>query len=290
MRKRTIWLLALSCAIIASALFLLKKYELVQMQNTVDIATLNDTKVICLDSLEYIELPSQIDDENALTVTGLSIDEINQTWFIGNYGKKQKDDTNFNPSIVNVTSDFSMINYVIPFNENQKVDIQGVAYDKTNSSLWYTDGENIINCNSNTGEEISRFSIGEYSKYKANGICIDPENDTVWVLCMYKYLLHYDKDGTLLDELICEYIGQDHIYMDTEGQIYISVGTDYQNENNYVICIDQEANIQKIYQVNGSYAIEGIVLIDDKLYVLNDGIYHESKIKKNYIQVYDIER
>lgn len=290
MRKRIIWVIVLSCVIIASALFLLKKYEQKQLQNTVDVAALNGIPVICLDPIEYIELPSQLDNGYALTATGLSIDEINQTWFIGNYGKGEKGDADFYPSIVNVAADFSTINYTIPFDGDEEVDIQGIAYDKANSSLWYTNGGDVINCNSSTGEEINRFSIGEYSNYKANGICIDSQDGTLWILCMYKYLLHFDKDGTMLDEFDCGYIGQDHICMDEDGQLYISVGTDYQGENNYVVCMDREANIQTIYQVNGSYAIEGIALIEGELYVVNDGIYHESKIRKNYIQIYDIQR
>ena len=288
--RKIIWALFLSCVIAASAIFFFKKYKHGQLQNTVDIITLNNIPVVYLDPLEYIELPSQIDNGYALTVTGLSIDEVNQTWFIGNYGKEQKNSTDFHPSIVNTAGDFSTINYAIFFEENEKIDIQGVAYDKKNSSLWYTNGENVINCDSFTGKELGGFSIGEYSKYKANGICIDSEDGTIWVLCMYKYLLHFDKYGTLLEEINCEFIGQDHICMDSEGRLYISVGMDYNGENNYVVCMDQDANIQCIYQVKGSYAIEGVVVTNDRLYVVNDGIYHESLISKNYIQIYDIQR
>lgn len=290
MRKRTIELSALMCLLLILSLFLWKKYEQNQMQNMIDVSDIKNVPVICLEPLEYIEMPSQTDNGHALTCTGLCYDKIGQTWFIGNYGREKSDDKDFYPSIVNVSADFYEINYTIPFDGGDQVDIQGVAYDKETSSLWYTNGEQVINCDPITGEEISRFSIGDYSKYKANGICLDLKDGTLWILCRYKFLLHFSKDGTLIDKVICEYLDQDHICMDDDGLLYISIGADYQGENNYVLCMDREANIQKLYQMKESYAIEGIVLLDNRLYVVNDGIYHESKIKKNYIQIYDIQK
>lgn len=290
MKKRAIGVSILICLLLASSLFLWKKYEQNQMKNIIDISDIKDVPLIRLEPLEYIELPSQIDNGYPLTCTGLCYDKTGQTWGIGNYGREKRGDKDFYPSIVNVSADFSEINYVISLDRDDQVDIQGVAYDEETSSLWYTNGERVINCDPITGEEICGFTIGDYSKFKANGICFDSKDQTLWVLCKYKYLLHFSKDGTLIDEVVCEYLNQDHIYMDDDGLLYISVGADYQGEKNYVLCMDREANIQKLYQVKGSYAIEGIVLMDNRLYVVNDGIYHESKIKKNYIQIYDIQK
>ena len=290
MRKRRIEVSVLICLLLVLSLFLWKKYEQNQMRNMIDVSDIKNVPVICLEPLEYIELPSQTDNGHALTCTGLCYDKIGQTWFIGNYGREKRGEKDFFPSIVSVSADFSEINYAISLDGGNQVDVQGVAYDRENSSLWYTNGEQIINCSPITGEAISGFSIGDYGKYKANGICLDSEDGTLWILCRYKYLLHFSKDGTLIDEVICEYLDQDHICMGDDGLLYISVGADYQGENNYLLCMDREANIQKLYQVRESYAIEGIVLLDNRLYVVNDGIYHESKIKKNYIQVYNIRK
>lgn len=41
-----------------------------------------------------------------------------------------------------------------------------------------------------------------------------------------------------------------------------------------------------VYRVNESYAVEGILVKDSTLFVVNDGIYHEAKIKNNYVQEY----
>lgn len=36
------------------------------------------------------------------------------------------------------------------------------------------------------------------------------------------------------------------------------------------------------------FAIEGIIVIDDKMYILNDGKYHKAKMQDSYIAVYDL--
>ena len=289
MKKITKLVISISI-IFAVILAFIINYKQASLKNTVDLSALKDVPVTCLEPTEYIELPDQIDSTYALTPTGLCFDEVNKEYFVGNYGKAKKEDAQSQPSIVNFSHNFSDVNYTILLDEGKEIDIQGVTYDKTNSTLWYTDGEYIVNCDSYSGEEIRRFSIGIYSKYKPNGLCIDTKNDSLWVLCMYKYLLHFDKNGNLLGKFKCEYIGQDHICIDTDGLLYISAGTDYHGDNNFVICMDREANILMIYRVKESYAIEGIALHDKKLYVVNDGIYHEAKIRKNYVQVYDMTR
>lgn len=259
-----------------------------QLKNTIDVANIDDVQITELNAIGYVKLPSQIDNGYALTPTGICFDKRTESYFVANYGKATKDDKNFNPSIVSFSKDFSKINFVLYLDNTDDIDIQGIAFDDLNSSLWYTDGNDVINCDSANGEEISRFSIGEFQKYKANGICINTEDNTLWVLCSSEYILHFDKNGTLLGAIKCDYLGQDHIFMDESGIILISAGIDYNGNDNYVIRMDQNANILEIFKVKDSYAIEGIAVIDGKLYVMNDGIYHNAKIEANYVQIYDI--
>lgn len=68
--------------------------------------------------------------------------------------------------------------------------------------------------------------------------------------------------------------------------IYISAGVDYQGNNNFVICLSKDMERKFVYRVNESYAVEGILVKDSTLFVVNDGIYHEAKIKNNYVQEY----
>ena len=287
MKKKIIAMLLCVCLIVVvtSALFLI--YQRDHLKNTVDVSKLNNVKIVDLEPIEYIELPSTLDNGAALTATGISCDRNSNTLFIGNYGKASSEDSDIYPSIISVSQNSFNVNGYIHF-DMDSIDIQGIAFDVTNNSFWYTNGDSVINCSTLDASELSSFSLDKYSKYKANGICIDANDDSLWVLCLYKYLLNYDKKGNLLKVLDCEYIGQDHIWSDSNGLLYISAGVDYNGENNYIICINKTTEIKAIYRVKGSYAIEGILILDDDLYVVNDGIYHDAKIGKNYIQIYNI--
>lgn len=287
MKKRIIAIMLCVCLIVVVTSVLLLIYQRNHLKNIVDVSKLNNVKIVDLEPIEYIELPSTLDNGAALTATGISCDRNSNALFIGNYGKASSEDSDIYPSIISVSQDSFNVNGYIHF-DMDSIDIQGIAFDVTNNSFWYTNGGSVINCSALDASELSSFSLDKYSKYKANGICIDANDDSLWVLCLYKYLLNYDKKGNLLKVLDCEYIGQDHICSDNNGLLYISAGVDYSGENNYIICIDKNAEIKTIYRAKGSYAIEGVLILDDDLYIVNDGIYHDAKIRENYIQIYNI--
>ena len=275
------------CIVTMVIIMIFDLYNRNQTKNTIDISTLNDVTIVDLEPTEYVELPTQLDNGAALTATGVSFNRNNGFYYIGNYGKSTIDDSKFYPSIISMPNDFSCVDRVIHLN-SESIDVQGIAYDEMTDSFWYTNGDSVINCDALDAREISRFSLGKYSKYKANGICIDTDDSSIWILCMYKYLINYGRDGEIKCVIQSEYIGQDHIFMDSKGMLYISIGNDYNGENNFVLCMDKEANIKTLYRVKKSYAIEGILVLNNNLYVVNDGIYHDAKIRSNYIQIYRI--
>lgn len=264
-------------------------YKIHCLRTSVNVADLTDVNILNLESEKYIELPARTKNGYAMTITGISYNKRDDCFYIGNYGKALKDDKEIHPSIEEMDSEFLEISDEIFFLDDN-LDIQGIAYDEINDSIWYTNGKNIVNYSIDKKETINNFALGKYAKYKANGICIDNRDGSLWVLCMYKYLLNYKKDGSLIESYNCDYIGQDHICMDENGKIYISVGIDYQGNDNFVVSFDKNFNIDTVYRVHESYAIEGIIVIDSKLYVVNDGIYHEAKINKNYIQEYSLHK
>ena len=70
----------------------------------------------------------------------------------------------------------------------------------------------------------------------------------------------------------------------------MTVGDDYAGEDNFLVEIDiRNKNSTIKCRIQESYAIEGCIVIDKKLYVVNDGLYHNAKIKKSYISVYDFK-
>lgn len=281
-KKRYTVILVIVCIIVFALILVMHNRY---MKNSIDLSQLSNTEITELHSIKYIELPSKTEKGHVFTATGISYDpKINQ-FLIGNYGKANRKNSDSNPSIINMDFEFSQITKELYFDNQEKV-IQGIAYDEFNDSIWYTDGNMVINSTKDRDGIISSFDIGKYSKYQANGICIDARDNSLWVLCMYHYLLNFKKDGSLINAYECDYIGQDHICIDEEGNIYISAGIDYDGSDNFVVCFSEDIKPKKIYRVNGSYAIEGILVMDSKLYVVNDGIYHDAKIKNNYIQEY----
>ena len=253
-------------------------------KNTRDIGR-EYLEIITLDFDQIIELPD-IDNENlGFTCTGLTYDKNHNTFWIGNYGKLTNKETESHPSIIQVSSDFKSIVSQI-FIEDYKADIQGVSYDDTTDTLWYSDGYNVNNCDLE-GNILKRISLGKYESFKPNGVLYDNISNSVWVLCFYKYLLNYSCEGELLNCYKSNYIGQDHLAMDSEGNIYFSAGVDYSGDNNYVVCYEKNKNkLRKAYRVLGSYSVEGICFLNNYLYIANDGYYHDAFDNRNIIVTY----
>lgn len=239
-----------------------------------------------LDILHMIDIPdiNESDTKLGFTCTGITYDSNDDAYWFGNYGKLLKDSPKFNPSLVEISSDLKTVIKQIPIKGN--VDIQGIAYDKASDSLWFSNGNEIINI-SKEGSVIDKFTLGKYQKNKPNGVAYDENTDSIWILCTTGYLLNYDKEGNLLSVHPCGFIGQDHITMDSYGNIWISAGIDYFGEQNYILRYDTVSDkCIYYYQLLSAYAIEGIYFQGEKLLVVNDGYYHEAQIRKNYIGIY----
>ena len=124
-------------------------------------------------------------------------------------------------------------------------------------------------------------------KYKSNGICVD--GDSIWVLCYSKYLLKYNKNGELLEKISFDYKDQDMITL-YEDQLLITVGADYNGDNNFILSYNLKTKETTVkFKVLGSYAVEGVTVLDGELYIANDGLFHDAKIKSSYIVKYNID-
>lgn len=221
------------------------------------------------------------------TCTGLTWDDNDKTFWIGDYGAMSNKDTP-SPRVVEVSRDLSEIVKLVDLSEVLSSDdnLQGIAYDELTNSLWLAVGDTVKNI-SKDGALIFEFDLGKYTKYKSNGICVDETDDSLWVLCRTKYLLHYDKSGNLIKEYQFNYKDQDQIFL-YDGMMLVTVGADYTGEENYIVSINIEnGNISVPYQISEAYAVEGICVVEDKMYIANDGLYHDAKIKESYISVFE---
>lgn len=50
-----------------------------------------------------------------------------------------------------------------------------------------------------------------------------------------------------------------------------------------------KGEVEGVVKLKDFYAIEGITIVDDKIYVANEGYYHKAKLPRNVIQVYGKE-
>lgn len=227
--------------------------------------------------------------ERNFTCTGLTFDTDKDTFWIADYGAMNSED-NPEPRLIEVNKEWTHVVSTISLNNivDSNANVQGVCYDSSNESLWFATGDKIINI-SKEGHEIGSIKLGPYAKYKANGVTYNPTDNSLWVLCYEKYLLNYSKDGHLLSRIKMNLQDQDQIYMLNEHELIVTVGADYNGTNNFIVKVNiSSGEISVWYQVVGSYAVEGVCVVDDNLYIANDGLYHNAKIKKSYISIYNL--
>lgn len=222
-----------------------------------------------------------------ITCTGLTFDTNDESFWIADYGKSYNNSVN-KPRLIEVDRELKHVIKIIKLDKinSNNFNLQGITYDSYSDNLALATGEYIyiIDKNSNI---IKKINLGKYKRYLANGISYDTTNDTIWTLMYSKYLLHYDKNGKLLNKIKFNYKNQDHIYV-KDNTLYASIGADYTGNNNFVLKYDLlQKKATDVYRVENSYAIEGIYLLNNKLYVVNDGYFHSAKIKKSYINIYN---
>lgn len=202
-------------------------------------------------------------------------------------GIKTPDDIDsIESSIVVVSDDFKSLKYVIPLYENfpSMKDVQGVAYNHNDNTLWICSfGENKVHHITSSGSHISSIDIN-----KPTGIAYDPKQECLWILT-YSQLLKVKADGEFIRTFNVAIEGQDQLcYDEANSRLLMTVGLNYHGTN-YVYEIDiKTGNINLLYKLEDSYAIEGIALYNGFMYIANDGMYHSARIPVNQINRYNI--
>ncbi len=253
-----------------------------------DIVVKEDNTTITLNPNETIFL-EDITQSN-FTCTGIAYDNLTNTFWIADYGAENKDKP-LNPRLIQLDEKLSEIYSIIDLANfmNDDFNIQGITYDTSSDSIWIAVGKSIINIDKK-GNLLNAIDLKDYAKYSSNGIAYDKNNDTIWILFYKKYLLNIDKNGEVLLKQKVNLKDQDHIFLNDEGNLMATVGADYYGENNYIVDINKATGeIGVKYKIIASYAVEGLCILNNKLYVVNDGFYHNAKINKSYIQIYNLE-
>lgn len=232
---------------------------------------------------EIINIPSNSKSIVGFTCTGLCWNENERLFYVGNAGKKQPTDKEFEAGIAILNENFDSIVDEIKCYQNysQMRDVQGVCI-ATDGSIWFCSyGENLVRHIDREGNDIGFIEIKAPS-----GIAFDNRTDTLWILTDRK-LYHVDTLGNVLDTIRLSLRGQDQLCIDCEKDImYVSVGLNYHGDS-YIYAVNLSDKIVKPkYILKDSFAIEGIYFRNDTLYVLNDGFYHNAQIPNNQVNIY----
>lgn len=245
-----------------------------------------------LTAMNTIQLPNIKYGEagKGFTITGLTYSAIDNTYYAGNYGKVYTSDTVVNNTIVHLSSDLTTNLGEIELKNiySDVTEVQGVTVDTSDDSLWFVSPGNAKAYHiTKDGTGLGTISL---SAPYASGIAYDSRTDTLWILDRTE-LMNIKKDGTKLSSIPLNINQVDQLYLDeTNNDIYITAGADYNGEN-YVYKVNLDTNKYVLYYtLSDSYSIEGIVIKDNKMYIGNDGVYHEAAIEKNIIQVYDLTK
>lgn len=236
---------------------------------------------------KILKLPNKEKSDIGFTCTGIYWDQEEDCFFIGNAGKYKPNDKTFQATIEIVEKDFSTIKGNIPCYlkfENMR-DIQGVT-KSIDGTIWLCSyGENKVRHIDEDGNEIGDFDIKEPS-----GIANDSRNNTLWILTN-NYLYNCSYDGMIQKIIKVHIKGQDQLFLDEKHDlIYFSAGADYHGDS-YIYTVDlKTSKVKPMYILKDSYAIEGITIVDNVLYVLNDGYYHDATIPVNQVNMYFLNK
>lgn len=238
-----------------------------------------------LESIEIIPLPLKEGEQHAFTCTGLFYDEKNDTFLVGNAGKDKPDDEVFQATIEVLSPDFSTIVrtlLIYPYFPNLG-DIQGVTVDKEGEIWFCSPKERLVRSIDADFNEVRSIRLRSNT-----GITYDSRNDSIWILTSRK-LVNYSKEGELLASYRFKRKAQDQLYLDeSANEMYITTGADYHGPN-FVYKLDLDSRAFNMeYVLEDSFAIEGISIVGDKMYILNDGYYHDAKVPRNQVNVYQL--
>lgn len=276
--KITISILLIICVFVFGRYYSQKRYDDLKVdpsQNAMDCIEIIPEQIVYLDEVGL----------SNFTATGFTYDSTTDTFWIADHGTNSNDKV----QLIQISSDFSTVVSIVQVGDyiNDGVNsLQGIAYNRQSDSILCAMGEKIIEVNKRGGV-ISSYTHDLIRKNRANGICIDEQDNSIWILCFDNVLLHFDASFILIDSFDINYWDQDMIVSNGEF-LYFTVGADYQGDNNFIVSFNKKTHeIKTEYRVLQSYAIEGVVVLDGKILVMNDGLFHKAAIPKTYISVYE---
>lgn len=245
------------------------------------IKSMYSSKTLPLNLQDYA-----IGEDKGPTCTGLYYDKEHNTFLVADIGKSSPDDLEFAAKILFYDSDFSVIKNCIPCFElfPSVLDIQGLTM-ADDGNIWFCScGENLIREIDHNGENVTSIPI-----HKPSGIAYDRENRQLYVVTTDSFII-MSTTGDIKQEFPLNIAGQDQLFYDNaHGVLYLTAGLNYKEGPSYVYTLDSWGEYTLAYILYDSYAIEGISIVGDAMYILNDGLYHNAKDQRNCVNVYSLK-
>ena len=77
------------------------------------------------------------------------------------------------------------------------------------------------------------------------------------------------------------------LFLETENNSTLFTAGAAYNGINYVYRINLSSGVvEKVFDLIDSYCVEGIYVLDETMYIMNDGFYHNGKVPVNQVNAY----
>lgn len=154
--------------------------------NNVDRVWLHDVVSADPERIHHLPDAANLPDGAGFTCTGLAYDATSNTFWAGITAACIRRIARFTCRWSICRLIFRTILKEIQLEGYDGINVQGVAFDSSNQTIWYADGKSIINIDQ-TGTRQRSFTLGQYSAYIPNGLTYDASTDTLYVLCYYSF-------------------------------------------------------------------------------------------------------
>lgn len=249
------------------------------------LLSVNSISIPRVSPIRSIMLPNTGNNTNAsgFTCTGLSFSKGDNKWYVGNVGARNID-SEFFSSIEILDRDFKQIErrIVLASKFPKMRDVQGIEVDSVNRTIWLCSFyENKVRHIDFDGND-----LGELDVDHPNGIAFEQTTQHLYVLTRDQ-LIELDTGGNIISSTAVRIDDQDQIVR--HGRyIFITSGGNYKRDQYLHIFDLEKKKVVQTVRLLKSYAVEGIEVIGDSIFVANDGEYHSSKDGKNVVNVYSL--
>lgn len=227
------------------------------------------------------------DTGKGFTITGLSYDSGTDTFYAGNIGKATPISSQETPQIVNLSKDGSTIIGQIAVGATH--DLQGLSYDTFNDNHVYAVPSNnqiykINKDGTNNAAILTDAQLTAIGITAVQALAFDTVRGQYWI-GQGNEVKRVTAGGTEARTYTLDaHADIDHFYHDpVNDHLWITYGIS--GGWGFVVVIDCDTSIPtgdavfvKNFQLPNSYAVEGISVVDDVMYVGNDGYYHNADI------------